>query len=164
MTPRLMGRRSSWARRNAPMSSWIFPGVTPGTNVILYSDAPPRTRLSAALRLLHGQSGCDLDRRRAPDPGRLGPNTRTIMQFRVQGTLQPAAFNLAALQTAWPATYVAFQPPPIVPQTVYPLDPGRPVNTTHSLPDQCPKFDLHPRRFRHHRQQDFQTEGHRRNL
>ncbi len=48
-----------------------------------------------------------------------GPNTRTIMVFRVSGRKTPA-YNLAALQTALPAAYVASQPPPIVPQTTYP--------------------------------------------
>ena len=49
----------------------------------------------------------------------VGPNTRTIMQFRVAGT--PAApYNLAALEAALPGAYVASQPPPIVPQSYYP--------------------------------------------
>jgi FtsP/CotA-like multicopper oxidase with cupredoxin domain len=49
----------------------------------------------------------------------VGPNTRTIMQFRVAGT-PTGPFNLAALQAALPSAYVASQPPPIVPQTYYP--------------------------------------------
>jgi FtsP/CotA-like multicopper oxidase with cupredoxin domain len=49
----------------------------------------------------------------------LGPNTRTVMQFRVSGK-KKKHFNLAALQTALPTAYVASQPAPVVPQTTYP--------------------------------------------
>lgn len=48
-----------------------------------------------------------------------GPNTRTIMQFRV-GTGIPEPFDPAPLNAALPLAYVASQPPPIVPQTAYP--------------------------------------------
>jgi FtsP/CotA-like multicopper oxidase with cupredoxin domain len=100
-----------------------FSTVAPGTNVILYNDAPapmpgfqPRydyytgnpdlTFMGGAYQTLPG----------------IGPNTRTIMQFRVAGT-PTGAFNLAALQnsaTGLPAAYVASQPPPIIPETFYP--------------------------------------------
>jgi FtsP/CotA-like multicopper oxidase with cupredoxin domain len=97
-----------------------FSGVPVGTNVIMYNDAPapnpgfePRYDYYTGDPDQTGGGG-------APQtlPG-LGPNTRTIMQFRVQaGT--PTPFNLAALQTALPNAYVATQPPPIVPETFYP--------------------------------------------
>jgi FtsP/CotA-like multicopper oxidase with cupredoxin domain len=100
-----------------------FSSVPSGTNVILYNDAPapmpgfqPRydyytgnpdlTSMGGAYQTLPGY----------------GPNTRTVMQFRVSGT-PTAAFDLAALQnttTGLPAAYVATQPPPIVPETFYP--------------------------------------------
>ena len=110
-----------------------FSTVAPNTNVILYNDAPtpvpgfqPRydyytgnpdaTETGGAPQTLVGQ----------------GPNTRTIMQFRVQGV--PAApFNLAALQTAWPGIYTASQPPPIVPQTYYPGAYGAATDTYASI-------------------------------
>jgi hypothetical protein len=47
-----------------------------------------------------------------------GPNTRTIMQFRVAGT--PAAtYNLAALSNALPTAFAASQPTPLVPEVAY---------------------------------------------
>ena len=49
-----------------------------------------------------------------------GPNTRTIMQFRLSKKKGKKSFNLAALQTALPMAYVASQPPPVVPETTYP--------------------------------------------
>lgn len=49
-----------------------------------------------------------------------GPNTRTIMQFRLKGPVK-ASYDLAKLQTKLPIAYVNSQPPPIVPQTTYPL-------------------------------------------
>ena len=97
-----------------------FSSVTPGQNVILYNDAPapvpgfqPRYDYYTGNPDLTSTGG-------APQTlvGR-GPNTRTIMQFRVRGTPAPT-FNLAALQTALPNAYVKSQPPPIVPQTYYP--------------------------------------------
>ena len=50
-----------------------------------------------------------------------GPNTRTIMQFRVRATpAAPVAYDLATLQAQLPLAYVASQPAPLVPQTAYP--------------------------------------------
>jgi FtsP/CotA-like multicopper oxidase with cupredoxin domain len=48
-----------------------------------------------------------------------GPNTRTIMQFRLTNK-KKKKFNLKALQEALPVAYQASQPPPIVPETTYP--------------------------------------------
>ena len=51
-----------------------FSTVAPGTNVILYSDAPgARAGFQPRVRLLHGQPGSNLHRRRPPDPGRHRP-------------------------------------------------------------------------------------------
>jgi FtsP/CotA-like multicopper oxidase with cupredoxin domain len=97
-----------------------FSTVAPGTNVILYNDAPspvpgfqPRYDYYTGNPDLTSTGG-------APQTqvGK-GPNTRTIMQFRVAGTPAPT-YNLAALQSALPNAYVLSQPPPIVPQTYYP--------------------------------------------
>ncbi|MDA8105302.1 MAG: multicopper oxidase domain-containing protein [Nitrospiraceae bacterium] len=52
-----------------------------------------------------------------------GPNTRTIMQFRVADSATPPTFDLAALQneaTGLPAAFAASQPPMHVPEPVYP--------------------------------------------
>jgi len=97
-----------------------FSGVAPGTNVILYNDAPapvpgfqPRYDYYTANPDLTSTGGA------VQTLAGFGPNTRTIMQFRVAGT-PTGPFNLAALQAALPSAYVASQPPPIVPQTYYP--------------------------------------------
>ena len=49
-----------------------------------------------------------------------GPNTRTIMQFRVGGNSHRAPLIWPPCKHALPAAYVASQPPPIVPETFYP--------------------------------------------
>lgn len=49
-----------------------------------------------------------------------GPNTRTIMQFRLSNkTGEP--FNLQALENALPKAYIKTQPAPVIPETTYPL-------------------------------------------
>ncbi|MCG6880030.1 MAG: multicopper oxidase domain-containing protein [Deltaproteobacteria bacterium] len=92
-----------------------------GKNIILYNDAPtpipgfqPRYDYYTGNEDLTETGG-------APStlPG-YGPNTRTIMQFRVKNTT-PVPFNLIALQNALPDAYVASQPPPIVPEMYYPV-------------------------------------------
>jgi hypothetical protein len=54
-----------------------------------------------------------------------GPNTRTIMQFQVEGATAAAPFNLAALQAALPAAFKLSQPALIIPQVA----DGAAVNT-----------------------------------
>lgn len=110
-----------------------FSTVAPGTNVILYNDAPapvpgfvPRYDYYTGDPDQTGAGG-------APQTKvGVGPNTRTVMQFRVAGT--PAApFNLPALQAALPIAYVASQPPPIVPQSYYPLAYHNAVDQTATI-------------------------------
>jgi FtsP/CotA-like multicopper oxidase with cupredoxin domain len=51
-----------------------------------------------------------------------GPNTRTVMQFKVNATNtsgQGGPLNVAALTAALPVAYAATQPAPIVPESVY---------------------------------------------
>ena len=47
-----------------------------------------------------------------------GPNTRTIMQFRVSGPQSPV-FNLKKLNAALPVAFAASQPAPVVPEAAY---------------------------------------------
>jgi FtsP/CotA-like multicopper oxidase with cupredoxin domain len=105
-----------------------FSSVAPGTNVILYNDSPgpvpgfqPRYDYYTGNPDLTSTGG-------APQTQLgVGPNTRTVMQFRVNGT--PAAtYNVAALEAALPTAYVLSQPPPIVPQTYYPGPYHSPVD------------------------------------
>jgi FtsP/CotA-like multicopper oxidase with cupredoxin domain len=92
------------------------------TNIILYNDAPaPVPAFDPRLDYYTGDPDQTLTGG-APStlPG-YGPNTRTIMQFRVAAGSPATAFNLAALQSALPVSYAATQPPPLVPETVYPV-------------------------------------------
>ncbi|MEV4492605.1 hypothetical protein AB0K04_21110 [Micromonospora coxensis] len=96
-----------------------FSTVAPGTTLILYNDAP------APLPCLDPRYDQHSD---APDrtaeggspgtrPG-YGPNTRTLLQFRVTGA--PAArYDLDRLTARLPGAYAASQRPPIVPQPEY---------------------------------------------
>ena len=117
-----------------------FSQVPDGTTLILYNDAPaPIPAFDARLDYCTG----DPDQSNAGDPqyGGLsggapttqpgfGPNTRTIMQFRVSGAADPA-YNLAALQTALPIAFAASQPAPIIPETTYPA-PNTAATDTYS--------------------------------
>jgi FtsP/CotA-like multicopper oxidase with cupredoxin domain len=97
-----------------------FSGVPSGTNVILYNDAgAPVPGFQPRYDYYTGNPDLTSTGGAIQTKVGVGPNTRTIMQFRVLGT-PTAPFNLAALQTALPVAYVASQPPPIIPQTYYP--------------------------------------------
>jgi len=103
-----------------------FSSVPLGSTLILYNDAaPPIPAFDSRYDYYTG----DLDQTTtggAPttQPG-YGPNTRTIMQFRVTGTGANNGFNLATLQAAFNSTptttgiYAATQAPPIVPEPGY---------------------------------------------
>ena len=97
-----------------------FSTVAPGTNVILYNDAPaPVPGFQPRYDYYTGNPDLTSTGGATQTQVGIGPNTRTIMQFRVAGTPAPA-FNLTALVGALPTAYVNSQPPPIVPQTYYP--------------------------------------------
>ncbi|WP_236021939.1 chitobiase/beta-hexosaminidase C-terminal domain-containing protein [Geomesophilobacter sediminis] len=96
-----------------------FSSVPTGSKIILYNDGPaPNPAFDPRYDYYTG----DVDQTTsggAPSTLRgYGPNTRTVMQFQVNGTPGPA-FNLAALQSALPAAFKASQPVPIVPETVF---------------------------------------------
>ena len=68
-----------------------------------------------------------------------GPNTRTVMQFRVAaGTGTP--FNRAALNAAWPTAYTSSQEPPLVPEKDYPAPYGSATNTYARIQDNTMTF------------------------
>jgi hypothetical protein len=48
-----------------------------------------------------------------------GPNTRTVMQFKVANTAPATALDVTALANAMPAAYAATQPKPVIPEAVY---------------------------------------------
>jgi FtsP/CotA-like multicopper oxidase with cupredoxin domain len=107
-----------------------------GKTIVLYNDAPapmpgfdPRNDYYTGNPDMTSSGG-------APSTAKkYGPNTRTIMVFKVTGRLpkgvKAKVFDLAALQQVWPAVYVADQAPPIVPQTAYP-GPWKADSNTYS--------------------------------
>jgi FtsP/CotA-like multicopper oxidase with cupredoxin domain len=113
-----------------------FSTAAPGSNLILYNDAPAPTPLfDPRYDFYTGNpdySATGLDMGGAPSTqAGFGPNTRTLMQFRVKGTPEgitpppfiPPALQ-AALQAALPTAYAsshntADDPPYLVPPGVF---------------------------------------------
>jgi FtsP/CotA-like multicopper oxidase with cupredoxin domain len=96
-----------------------FSSVPSGSKLILYSDAPAPVPAFDPRYDYYTGNPDQTSTGGAPTtkPG-YGPNTRTIMQFQVNGT--PAApYNESLLETALPAAYKVAQDPPIVPETAY---------------------------------------------
>jgi FtsP/CotA-like multicopper oxidase with cupredoxin domain len=91
-----------------------------GQTIILYSDSPAPVPAGDPRQDYYT---CDLDQ--TPNGGAFptrpgyGPNTRTIMQFRVANTAPAPPFNLAGLQAALPPAFAQDQDPPIVPEPPY---------------------------------------------
>ena len=141
-----------------------FSTVAPGTNVILYNDARRpcpafirATTITPANPDLAGSGG-------APQTQvGIGPNTRTIMQFRVVGPGPLPPFNLATLTAAWANIYMTSQPPPIVPQTYYP-GAYRGVHTDTYASINATSLTYTPVGSTTSRHQDLRAEGHRRSV
>ncbi|MER7456051.1 hypothetical protein [Micromonospora sp. NPDC126480] len=96
-----------------------FATIAPGTTVILYNDAPaPLPGVDP--RYDHHTDAPDLTAEGGTPPSRpgYGPNTRTLLQFRVAGAPAPR-YDLARLRERLPRAYAASQRPPIVPQPAY---------------------------------------------
>ena len=90
-----------------------------GKTVILYNDSPaPVPAFDPRIDYYTGAPDQTFQGGAPPPLPGFGPNTRTIMQFRVSSAT-PTTFNLAALQTALPVTYGQSQEKPIVPQSPY---------------------------------------------
>jgi FtsP/CotA-like multicopper oxidase with cupredoxin domain len=96
-----------------------FSSVPSGSKLILYNDAPAPVPAFDPRYDYYTGNPDQTSTGGAPAtlPG-YGPNTRTIMQIRVEGTAA-SAFNLSALEAALPAAYAASQPVPIVPEAAY---------------------------------------------
>jgi FtsP/CotA-like multicopper oxidase with cupredoxin domain len=94
-----------------------------GQTLVVYNDAPapmpgydPRIDYYTGMGD-HTSVGGAYD----PLPG-YGPNTRTVMQIKVNATNTSGAggpLNTAALAAAMPAAYAASQPAPIIPEAAY---------------------------------------------
>ena len=143
-----------------------FTGIPSGTKLILYNDAPvPNPAFDPRYDYYTNDPDQTAEGGAPTTVAGYGPNTRTIMQIQIDGTIPGQAFSLANLNTQWPAAYNASQAPPIVPQaayntafgaTTYPVDPYlriqdisktfQPVNhTTPSILDPAVTMDLQPK-------------------
>ena len=97
-----------------------------GKTLILYSDSPAPVPAGDPRNDYYTGDPDQTDTGGAPStlPG-YGPNTRTIMQIKVNGSGGTAPVDyvnpaiLSGLQAALPVAYAASQPKPIVPQDVY---------------------------------------------
>ncbi|MCX5684363.1 MAG: fibronectin type III domain-containing protein [Planctomycetota bacterium] len=93
-----------------------FSAVPPGSKLILYNDAPAPVPAFDPRNDYYTGDPDQTSSGGAPTTlAGFGPNTRTIMQFRVQGAVGAGA-NLAALQAQLPVAFAASQPPLIVPE------------------------------------------------
>jgi len=91
-----------------------------GKTIILYNDSP--APVPAFDPRIDYYTGCP-DQRESGGaattlPG-FGPNTRTVVQFRVGTANATGPFNLAGLQAALPVAFTTFQSKPIVPEPEY---------------------------------------------
>lgn len=96
-----------------------FSSVPPGSTLILYNDCPaPLPAFDP--RYDHYSDGPDLTGTGGAPPTcpGYGPNTRTLLQFRVTGAPE-TPYDLARLRLRLPAAYGASQPPPALPQPSY---------------------------------------------
>jgi FtsP/CotA-like multicopper oxidase with cupredoxin domain len=97
-----------------------FSQVPAGSTLIMYNDAPaPVPAFDTRIDYYTGDPD-QLTSGGAPStkPG-FGPNTRTIMQFRVLNSAVAPAFDLAKLQTDLPIAFASSQDQPIVAQAAY---------------------------------------------
>jgi len=96
-----------------------FSAVPAGSKLILYNDAPaPVPAFDTRNDYYTGNPDQSASGGAKTTIAGYGPNTRTIMQFRVSGTAGPG-LNLANLQTALPTAYAAAQDPPVIPEPEY---------------------------------------------
>jgi FtsP/CotA-like multicopper oxidase with cupredoxin domain len=96
-----------------------FSKVPAGSQLVLYNDAPaPMPGYDSRLDYYTGDPDQVAIGGAPSTKAGYGPDTRTIMQFRVSGRAAPA-YNLTNLKNALPAAYGATQPKPIVPEAVY---------------------------------------------
>jgi FtsP/CotA-like multicopper oxidase with cupredoxin domain len=101
-----------------------FSSVPAGSKLILYNDSPaPVPAGDPRLDYYTGNPDQSASGGAPSTQRGFGPNTRTIMQFRVAGA-PSAAFNLANLQAALPVAFKNTQPVPVVPQPTYPVTSG----------------------------------------
>ncbi|HEX8974735.1 MAG TPA: fibronectin type III domain-containing protein [Patescibacteria group bacterium] len=97
-----------------------FSAVPNGSTLILYNDSPaPVPAGDARVDYYTGNPNLTAVGGAPTTLAGFGPNIRTVMQFRVSGTVPAPPFSLTALQAAMPAAYTASQLQPVVNQTAY---------------------------------------------
>jgi FtsP/CotA-like multicopper oxidase with cupredoxin domain len=91
------------------------------SNILLYNDAPaPVPAFDSRYDYFTGDPDQTSTGGAPTTMAGFGPNTRTIMQFRVKSSLGVSpAFNAAPLKTALPQAFAATQDPIIVPEPAY---------------------------------------------
>ena len=96
-----------------------FSKVPAGSTLILYNDSGAPVPAYDTRYDYYTDDEDETDSGGAPTtiPG-YGPNTRTVMQFRVSGT-PGAAANLDGLVTQLPAAFAAAEPAPVVAESAY---------------------------------------------
>jgi FtsP/CotA-like multicopper oxidase with cupredoxin domain len=105
-----------------------FSQVPAGSKLIMYNDAPaPMPGFDSRNDYYTGDPDQTLIGGAPTTQAGYGPNTRTIMQFDVEGATADPPFNLTALETGLRAAYAASQDKPIVPEPAY----GPVYNTTY---------------------------------
>jgi len=117
-----------------------FSRVKPGSKLILYNDAPaPVPGFDTRNDYYTGDPDQTSYGGAPTTQVGHGPNTRTILQFRVVKTktkTSAARFNSAALADALPAAFAASQPAPYVPEVAY----GAASNTYSTIYDNSLTF------------------------
>ncbi len=105
------------------------------TNIILYNDSPSPVPASDSRYDYYTNDPDQTSTGGAPTTAiGKGPNTRTVMQFRVAAGSPGTAFNLTNLQntaTGLPNAFASSQDPPVIPQAAYGL-PSGPYNSTYT--------------------------------
>jgi FtsP/CotA-like multicopper oxidase with cupredoxin domain len=91
-----------------------------GQTLIIYNDAPaPMPGLDPRIDYTtNGGDKVDAGGAFNTQPG-YGPNTRTVMQIKVNNTTPAAPLDTVKLAAALPAAYAQTQPQPLIPETVY---------------------------------------------
>ena len=96
-----------------------FSGVPSGSTLILYNDNPAPMPGHDDRNDYYTNSPDQTSVGGAPPTtAGFGPNTRTIMQFRIAGTAT-APFNMAPLNSVLPAAFAISEDPPIVKQAAF---------------------------------------------
>ena len=97
-----------------------FSGVPAGSKLILYNDAPaPVPAFDPRYDYYTGDPDQTESGGAPTTLAGYGPNTRTVMQFQVDGSTPAAPFNVHKLQTALIAAFGGSEDKPIVSEPVY---------------------------------------------